>query len=186
VKPGNQPPVVSLGADISLILPANSLSIQGTASDPDGSIVSYRWQMTTGTIATLSGTNTSKLTATGLVQGSYVFRLWATDNYGTAKFDDVMVFVKPVTTTGTMLETETIFAKAEVPETGLGNDLNYDNDEYWKNKKVTIYDATGKETFSGLWRGSNYTTVLESGKMYIFNILEDGKKLRQGKIIVNR
>jgi hypothetical protein len=91
----NNQPVVSVGADYSITLPANSVSVTGTASDPDGTIVSYCWRMTTGTIGTLTNTTTPTLSATGLAAGPYVFRLTVKDNYGASKFDDIKITVKP-------------------------------------------------------------------------------------------
>jgi hypothetical protein len=182
----NKPPTVSVGADYSLILPANSTSIQGSVSDPDGAIVSYQWKMTTGTVATLSGATTSKLTAAGLIEGSYVFRLIVTDNRGAVKFDDVKIVVKTSTTSSTAFATEAITDNVGLEDDDAAKTLTYDDESYWIDKKVIIYDGSGKEMFSGRWSASDFTSVIETGKMYIFNILEKGKHVRQGKIFVTR
>jgi hypothetical protein len=94
----NSGPVVSAGGDKTLTLPANSVTIAGTASDPDGSIASYRWTKVSGSTASLSGLTTSALKVSGLVAGSYVFRLTVKDNAGLAKADDVTVIVKSSST----------------------------------------------------------------------------------------
>lgn len=181
----NQPPVVSVGADFSITLPTNSLTVQGVTSDPDGSIVAYSWLMTTGTIASLSGTNTSRLTASGLVEGPYVFRLFVTDNHGAKKFDDVKIWVKPATASATSLEDDDDNMEAFLFEAEENvEDLTYDMDSFWQGKQVIIYDGTGKQTYAGAWSASNFSTVIETGKLYIYNIIEKGKKIRQGKIIV--
>jgi predicted secreted protein len=180
----NQPPVVSVGADYNLILPANSTSVQGVASDPDGTIASYQWQMTTGTVATLSGTTTSKLTATGLIEGSYVFRLHVTDNNGAKKFDDIKIVVKSSSAAALSAEAIVVADPSLLEDDDETGDLSYENDNYWKDKKVVIYDATGRQTFSGRWSPSDFHSLIESGKLYIFNVMDNGRKIRQGKIFV--
>jgi pimeloyl-ACP methyl ester carboxylesterase len=92
-SPENELPVVSAGGDKSLTLPTNAVSIQGSASDPDGSIVSYTWSKTSGGTASMSGTTTSKLSASNLASGTYTFRLTAKDNKGASKYDDMKVTV---------------------------------------------------------------------------------------------
>jgi len=90
---GNQNPVANAGADKSITLPTNSLNIVGSGSDPDGSIASYLWTKVSGPAATLAGTTTATLSLSNLLQGSYVFRLTVTDNFGATGSDDVNVTV---------------------------------------------------------------------------------------------
>ncbi|MDQ2658049.1 MAG: hypothetical protein M3Y60_11575, partial [Bacteroidota bacterium] len=68
--------------------------IQGTADDPDGKIASFRWTQLSGAGASLSGTNTSKMRASNLREGSYVFQLTVTDNDGASRSDKMLVSVK--------------------------------------------------------------------------------------------
>lgn len=89
----NVAPTVNAGSDKTLQLPTNSIKITGTASDSDGSISSYAWTKVSGGAATLSGASTASVTASGLVEGIYTFRLMVTDNNGATKSDDVKVTV---------------------------------------------------------------------------------------------
>ena len=91
--PGNQKPAVAVGANQSIILPTNTTTIVGSASDPDGTIASYLWSKQTGPTATLANTTTTTLTVSNLVVGIYVFRLTATDNGGETGFKDMTVTV---------------------------------------------------------------------------------------------
>jgi hypothetical protein len=93
----NAIPVVSAGSDKTLTLPTNSVTITGTATDPDGTISAYAWTKVSGGSATLAGTTTTSLAASGLLAGSYVFRLTVTDNKGGKKSDDVNVIVNSST-----------------------------------------------------------------------------------------
>jgi gliding motility-associated-like protein len=93
----NQFPTASAGPDKSMTLPVNSITITGTGSDPDGSIASYQWTKLTGPGVSMSGTTTTNLSLSNLVEGSYVFRLKVTDNGGATGTDDVKIIVQPAT-----------------------------------------------------------------------------------------
>ena len=95
----NKLPVVSAGSDKNLTLPADYTYIQGSASDPDGSIASYRWTKIYGGTAGMTGTTGSRLRAYNLVEGTYGFRLTVKDNKGATKYDDVKVTVSKTSTT---------------------------------------------------------------------------------------
>lgn len=93
--PPNQVPVANAGADISITLPNNSSTLNGSASsDPDGNIVSYSWSKISGpaqyAIANASASTTALI---NLVQGSYHFRLVITDNNGAVDSDTIIVIV---------------------------------------------------------------------------------------------
>jgi predicted esterase len=92
---GNSAPVVNAGADFKLYLPASTAYMPATASDSDGSIVSWNWVKLTGPACSLSGATTSKLTAYKMVAGSYVFRVTVKDNNGATDYDDIKIIVYP-------------------------------------------------------------------------------------------
>jgi hypothetical protein len=88
-------PVVNAGNDQSITLPTNSVSLAGTATDPDG-IKSYTWTKVSGPAqGTIASPGSSSTNVTGLIQGSYMFRLTVTDNTGATGFDYVVVEVNP-------------------------------------------------------------------------------------------
>lgn len=92
----NQPPSVNAGSNITITLPTNSTNISGSANDTDGSIVSYTWTQRSGpSSANLSGTSSSTLTCNNLLEGTYTFRLTATDDDGASAFDEINVVVNP-------------------------------------------------------------------------------------------
>lgn len=93
----NKAPVAKAGSDVTIQLPINSTSLNGSlSSDPDGTISTYNWSKLNGpasfTILNRSSANTS---VANLVQGVYTFRLTVTDNKGASAFDDMVVTVKP-------------------------------------------------------------------------------------------
>lgn len=92
--PSNQPPSVNAGFDQVITLPTNSVQIDGTASDADGSIASYSWSKIAGpTQYTITNGNTADPTMGNLVAGTYIFRLTVTDNEGALSYDEVGITV---------------------------------------------------------------------------------------------
>jgi parallel beta-helix repeat protein len=91
---GNQPPVVDAGSNQTITLPASSVTLNGTATDADGSITGYTWTQTTGTAATIASPNNAITNITGLTTaGTRRFRLTATDNNGATNYAEVDVIV---------------------------------------------------------------------------------------------
>jgi glucose/arabinose dehydrogenase/PKD repeat protein len=91
-----RPPSVDAGLDQTIILPANGVVLTGSGSDPDGGMVSYQWSEQSGpATANLVGADTSVLTASDLVEGTYVFILTVTDDEGETAFDEVLITVLP-------------------------------------------------------------------------------------------
>jgi poly(3-hydroxybutyrate) depolymerase len=80
----NVPPTANAGGAKTVVLPANSVSLNGSSSsDPDGSIVAYQWQQLSGpSTANLSNATMAVATAGSLIAGQYVFELTVTDNNG--------------------------------------------------------------------------------------------------------
>ncbi len=91
-------PVVNAGDDVTITLPANEVTIQGEASSANSEITQYAWTIVSGpNEPALTGQSTAELTASDLVEGTYVFRLTVTDGNDVTAFDDVKVTVKSVT-----------------------------------------------------------------------------------------
>ena len=103
VNTANQLPVPNAGVDRIITLPASTLTITGSATDPDGTIASYLWTKVSGPTATLTNANTATLSLSSLLAGSYTFRLTVTDNQSASASDDVIVTVNrpPVPNAGT-------------------------------------------------------------------------------------
>ncbi|MBK8494111.1 MAG: T9SS type A sorting domain-containing protein [Chitinophagaceae bacterium] len=92
----NIPPTANAGADQTIILPTNTVSLSGTGIDPDGFITAYLWTKVSGPAnGTITNPNSAATTVTGLVQGVYRFELRVTDNNGAFGRDTVQVTVIP-------------------------------------------------------------------------------------------
>ncbi len=91
----NQPPVAIAGPDQSIVLPINSVILNGTAStDPDNNISAYLWTKISGPSAfTIASVNSSQTQVTFLVDGIYQFELKVTDAGGLFDVDTILVTV---------------------------------------------------------------------------------------------
>jgi len=95
--PPNQSPYANAGSNQTITSPANSVKLDGSDSyDPDGTLTTYSWVKVSGPGAiTISNSNTTTPSVTGLQTGSYVFELTVTDNRGATATDQVTITVNP-------------------------------------------------------------------------------------------
>ena len=96
-KNHNKIPAAVAGDDQVITLPANSVTLDGSASsDPDGSISTYAWTKLSGP-ASVAITNASAATTEikNLVEGIYEFQLRVVDNEGGSSTDIIRVTVHP-------------------------------------------------------------------------------------------
>jgi ribosomal protein L14 len=97
VNPSNQPPTANAGADLNITLPISSVTLNGSGSDPDGTIASYQWTMVSGpSTYTIVTPGQAQTTVNNLAQGVYQFQLTVTDNQGATGRDTVSVVVNTV------------------------------------------------------------------------------------------
>lgn len=94
VAPANIVPSVNAGSSQTIQLPT-TLSLSGSASDADGTISSTVWTKISGGSATIVSPNSLSTQVTDLTNGTYVFRLTATDNEGGTNFANVTITVLP-------------------------------------------------------------------------------------------
>ena len=94
VNAANIPPTANAGADQSITLPTNTVSLSGSGTDADGTISSYNWTKMSGPASgTITNTTSATTTVTDLVPGTYQFQLKVTDNDGATDLDTVQVTV---------------------------------------------------------------------------------------------
>lgn len=96
-------PTANAGSNQSIILPTNSVTLTGSGTAGSGhTISSYGWTKVSGGTATITSPANATTTVTGLVQGSYVFRLTVTNNVSATATSDVTVTVNaaPVANAG--------------------------------------------------------------------------------------
>ncbi|HTE25988.1 PKD domain-containing protein [Flavitalea sp.] len=109
--PSNRVPTANAGSDKNLSLPTNTVVLNGSGTDSDGSIVSYTWSKESGpTQFTFSNTGIMAPTLSNLVSGTYVFKLTVKDNREAVASDVVTVNVSP--------------ASNKLPTANAGSDKN--------------------------------------------------------------
>jgi RHS repeat-associated protein len=104
---GNTAPAVSAGADQTLFLPTNTVSVQGAVTDdglPSGGRVTTTWTQVAGpAVAAISDPSVPNPQLTLPAVGTYVLRLTASDTALT-NGDDVTITVKPHLNTAPVVE----------------------------------------------------------------------------------
>lgn len=87
------PPIADAGTDQSIT--TNNTTLDGTGShDTDGTIVSYAWTQDSGpNTASITSSSSATTGVTGLITGTYVFRLTVVNNGGASDDDTVQVIV---------------------------------------------------------------------------------------------
>ncbi|RYE18109.1 MAG: T9SS type A sorting domain-containing protein, partial [Sphingobacteriales bacterium] len=92
----NVAPTANAGTNITIIMPVNFVTLNGSGIDSDGTITAYSWSKIAGPAAgTISNAGAAVTTVTGLTQGNYYFALTVTDNDGATAKDSVLVVVNP-------------------------------------------------------------------------------------------
>lgn len=96
---GNVAPVANAGTNQVITLPTNTTSLNGSGSrDQDGSITTYNWSQVSGPAsANLHTSNAANTNVSGMVAGTYSFRLTVTDNAGATNSANVSVTVNQAT-----------------------------------------------------------------------------------------
>lgn len=92
----NQSPIANAGLDKTIVLPTNSVTLDGRAStDPDNNITTYSWRKIAGpTPANIFDLAMPQTPVTNLTEGVYAFALKVTDAGGLFSEDTVLITVK--------------------------------------------------------------------------------------------
>ena len=94
----NLPPVASAGANQSVASGA-AVTLNGSGSDPDGSVAGYAWTQTAGPTVSLNGASSATATFTApapTTRATLTFQLTVRDNGGATGTDETTVTVSPV------------------------------------------------------------------------------------------
>lgn len=93
----NDLPQVDAGENQTIFTPKTEVTLTGSATDSDGSIVNQQWTKISGGNAIITSPGSLTTEVTGLEEGEYVFQLAATDNDEGVGADTVTVtVVEPV------------------------------------------------------------------------------------------
>ena len=145
---GNQNPVSNAGNDQTITLPTNTATLNGSGSDPDGSISSYAWTQISGpSAAGISSPSQGSTTVNNLVQGVYQFQLKVTDNLGAVATDIVQATVNAtVSSPSSHIEAEDYTSmsgvvKENTSDAGGGQNVGYIDNGDWMEYNVNVSSA---------------------------------------------
>ncbi|TDE55404.1 glycoside hydrolase family 16 protein [Flavobacterium sp. GT3P67] len=94
VPPENKAPTANAGADQTITV--NTVTLNGSGTDVDGTIKSYEWLRIDGpTQYSIAAPTQAQTAVNNLTQGTYQFVLIVTDNLGAKVRDTVTVIVNP-------------------------------------------------------------------------------------------
>jgi hypothetical protein len=92
----NKAPAANAGADKSITLPANSLTLNGSGTDADGTISSFGWTKIAGPSGgTIVNAGAATTAITSLAKGIYKYMLTVKDNNGLSGTDTIQITVNP-------------------------------------------------------------------------------------------
>lgn len=92
----NQLPIANAGLDKTIPLANNSITLNGSGTDPDGSISEYLWTKILGPGYTqITSPDSATTGVSGLPEGLHHFELTVTDNEGAKSKDTLQVIVNP-------------------------------------------------------------------------------------------
>jgi len=89
----NTAPSANAGANQTITLPTNTVTLTGSGTDAEGPIATYAWSETSGPVATISNPSSASTAVTGLAAGTYLFKLTVTDGQGSTASGTVQVTV---------------------------------------------------------------------------------------------
>lgn len=96
--PANVPPVVTPFEPVIITAPKDTVHLAGTATDSDGSIVSYLYALVSGpNTPTITPNNNQNTVIGNLTPGTYILSLTVTDNNGATGSATVQITVMPAT-----------------------------------------------------------------------------------------
>jgi hypothetical protein len=157
----------SAGTDQSITLPTSSVTLAGTESG--GSTPYTRaWTRISGpNTPTIVSSTSLSTSVTGLIQGTYVFRLTTTDNVAASTFDEVSIVVNPL-----FVPSVNIMADVAPGEYAIN----------WIKNDGTVYTIAGGDggftvqQVAGLTNivegvGGQYNTVLRNSSNQVFSVI---------------
>lgn len=192
-SPVNQPPTVEAGNNQTIQLPANSVTLNGTATDDNlpSNNLTITWTKTSGNgNVSFADANSAATTATFDAAGSYVLRLTASDGQYTV-WDEVAIVVNPENGGGgenhaptvnvgadrTITQAQTAILEAEVSDDGLPAGGSFSAD--W-----TKVSGDGDVVFSNPNQTATYANFSQTGTYVLRLTVSDSQLSASDDVIV--
>src|SRR5690606_22982430 len=105
------------------------------------------------------------------------------DNSGASAKDKMGVRVNPYTVDSRAKNIDAGWMD-ELASGDTQHSLTISSAMYWENKHVSIYNETGAQMYSGEWSYEIYQRVLNAPGLYLYNIQDNGSRIKTGKVII--
>jgi hypothetical protein len=156
--PANQPPVTNVCCNQTVTSGA-TVPLDGSGSyDPDGTITGYSWTQVSGpNSATISNSTSSVASATGLITGTYVFKLTCTDNSSATSSATLTIVVQSA-------ETYTLSGFKQVVRKGATTDVLNWNIQLASAPSSVLIQVSYTSPSSGFSTLADITTAVTAGQ----------------------
>ena len=174
------PPIVDAGPDLFLYGNSSEVSINATAFDPDGQIVSYQWSFVEGS-GTIQSPISEDTTVTGLVNDTYELEIEVTDNDGLTASDTVRVLrVIDYTLSLSEISFESITSISQLEQIGryqLNVSPSLPND-FSINMAVSVFVETSVNPEGASTNAEAYVKLFKNGtELEHIDITENGEQV---------
>ncbi|HWJ91252.1 MAG TPA: carbohydrate-binding protein, partial [Flavisolibacter sp.] len=139
----NKPPTANAGP--TQTVNGTTAQLSGSGTDPDGTIASYNWTKLSGpTGGNITSPSSPSTGLTGLIGGSYKYRLTVTDNSGATGTSDVVINV--IASIPGRIEAENYTAMSGIQtentgDPGGGLDVGWQENNDWMDYNVNVTTA---------------------------------------------
>jgi PKD repeat protein len=187
----NQLPVANAGNDITITLPLNTVVLNGSGTDPDGTVTAFSWRFIGGPSAPLIGSPNNAQTQVGNLQaGTYEFELVVKDDRGGTGADTVRVTVNRAPQNqkvcGPLADIITAFEKLpDIDPNNFGSFTNADGFRSFGEVKEYFSVMAGVQGstpekqidfFKGLFLRQSIQQLLSKWLTELFNIISGQRK----------
>ena len=185
----NRPPVVALPKDTTLVLLVSDFIISSTASDPDGDVLTYTWNLTKapGGMTLNPINNNTQAEMKNMAAGTYQVQLKVSDGRGGEKTAVMQITVRAAETA--------LKAKKIISPNGDGQNETWrvEGTDAYSQLLVTVINEQGKVVYSAAnyttadeWDGRNNGKDLPEGAYYYLVRDKDNNILQKGSLLLLR
>lgn len=174
VKQINKIPDVNAGEDRTITLGSklntDTINLNGSATDADGSVKSYLWSQVSGPNSSdIQDPGSHKTLVRNIVEGIYVFQLMATDNEGATASSEVTITVKKA-------EEITITLKL------IPNNNPYEVLIFGNNSGIDQTDVTPPEVTAATWTFGGNVVYVRSTLKFDLSAIPAGATIKSATL----
>jgi gliding motility-associated-like protein len=157
----NNPPQANAGEDITTPLPVSKLTLVGSGTDTDGTILHYQWSQVSGPDGvSLVQESDGKLHLSNLEEGSYIFNLTVKDDKNLTGTDEVIVKIIPEIST-----LETLPRYFSPNGDGINDYWEWPQVELFANSQLIILNRFGQPVYESRSYQNNWNGTVDGNPL---------------------